>query len=318
MVRLYLDDIVTKVFLTDRLAEWKGRSDGLIAHVFFKSGLNFPLALFACAVEGWMYYSAVNTILNQMQLYLDWETDSLLIGVRQIAYSGPTLVASAVVIWYSTRYKDVKSPLIVCFTLFLVVACVFAATKTSWGDVQLGLSAMAGVGQSGPLTLLIAVIQFAAPHAHLSTATGLSLSFRAIGGAFGSAILYTIAFGHVASNYNSHVARAAVMAGLPQQDVPILLGIMAEGHGPPTEKGLTAVLSQALPSATTAVIKAARYAGQKVYAKGFGLAWASIIPIAFVALVCCALLKGVGNLMTEKVEAPLEKPDSAVNVKTVE
>jgi len=265
-----------------------------------------------------MYYSAVNTVLNQMQLYLDWETDSLLIGVRQIAYSGPTLVASVVVIWYSTRYKDVKSPLVVCFTLFLVVASVFAATKTSWGNIQLGLSATAGVGQSGPLTLLIAVIQFAAPHAHLSTATGLALSFRALGGAFGSAILYTIAFGHVTANYNSNVASAAIMAGLPQKDVPVLLGVMAEGHGPPTAKGLTAVLSQVLPSATTAVIKAARYAGQKVYAKGFGLAWASIIPIAFIAIGSCALMKGVGTLMTEKVQAPLEKHDSGFDGKAIE
>lgn len=167
-----------------------------MAHVFFQPGRNFPLALFATAVEGWMYYSAVNTILNQMQLYLDWETDSLLIGVRQLAYSGPTLLVSILIIWYSTRYKDVKTSLVICFMLFLAVACTFVATKPDWGNVQLGLSAVAGVGQAGPLTLLIVVVQFAAPHAYLSTATGVAFSFRAIGGALGSAILYTIAFGH--------------------------------------------------------------------------------------------------------------------------
>lgn len=36
----------------DMRAEWKGRPDGLIAHVFFQRGANFPLALFAFAVEG--------------------------------------------------------------------------------------------------------------------------------------------------------------------------------------------------------------------------------------------------------------------------
>lgn len=289
-----------------------------MAHAFFQPGRNFPLALLATAVEGWMYYSAVNTIINQMQLYLDWETDSFLIGVRQLAYSGPTLLASVVIIWYSTRYKDVKTPLVVCFVLFLAVACTFTATRTDWGNVQLGLSAVAGVGQAGPLTLLIAVVQFASPHAYLSTATGVALSFRAIGGALGSAILYTIAFGHVAEHYNDNVAAAAASAGLAPQDIPILLGVMAEGHGPPTAPALTAVLSKALPSATREVIDAARSAGQHVYAKGFGLAWASIIPMAAIAVVCCASLAGVDEMMTNKVEAPLEHPRPEIEVKVVD
>ena len=34
------------------LIEWKGRSDGLVAHVFFEGGPNFGLSVFAFAVEG--------------------------------------------------------------------------------------------------------------------------------------------------------------------------------------------------------------------------------------------------------------------------
>lgn len=33
-------------------AEWKGRADGLVAHVFFKGSPNFALSVFAFAVEG--------------------------------------------------------------------------------------------------------------------------------------------------------------------------------------------------------------------------------------------------------------------------
>lgn len=304
-----------RISLANNFAEWKGRTDGIMAHVFFQSGRNFPLALFATLVEGWMYYSAVNTISNQMTFYLDWETDAFIIGVRQLAYSGPTLLASLVVIWYSTKYKDVKGPLVLCFVLFLVTACVFAATKPDWNYVQLGVSAIAGVGQAGPLILLIAVVQYAAPHAYLSTATGVAYSIRAIGGAIGSAVLYTIAFGHVGSHYGGDVAQAAIVAGLSPEDVPILLSIMANGNGPPTEQALAGVLSQALPSATIPIIQAARRAGQKVFAKAFGLAWASIIPIAVISIVCCVLLRGVSKLMTEKVEAPLEKREEDVEVK---
>lgn len=264
-----------------------------------------------------MYYSAVNTVTNQMQFFLSWETNSLLIGVRQLAYSIPTLLGSVLIIWYSTRYKDVKWPLIICFILFLIVACAFAGVQRSWGDVQLGLSVIAGLGQAGPLILLVSVTQFAAPHAYLSTATGAVLAARAIGGAFGSAILYTIAFGHVHSNYSAKVAAAAVSNGLAPESVPVLLSVMAEGHGPPTEGALVGVLAQALPSATMSVIGAARTAGQEVYAKGFALAWASIIPVAFIAVVCCALLRDVSKLMTDEVEAPLENVPSDPDVKKV-
>jgi hypothetical protein len=32
--------------------EWKGREDGIVAHVLFQKGWNFPLSVFAFAVEG--------------------------------------------------------------------------------------------------------------------------------------------------------------------------------------------------------------------------------------------------------------------------
>lgn len=38
------------------LYEWKGRDDGLLAHVFFRQSPNFALSVFAFAVEGWVKY----------------------------------------------------------------------------------------------------------------------------------------------------------------------------------------------------------------------------------------------------------------------
>lgn len=51
---------------------------------------------------------------------------------------------------------------------------------------QIGFNILSDIG---PLTLLVALVQFTAPHAFLSIATGLAFSARTIGGAFGSAIL---------------------------------------------------------------------------------------------------------------------------------
>jgi hypothetical protein len=36
--------------------EWKGRNDGLVAHVFFRSGPNFALSVFTFSVEGSAYH----------------------------------------------------------------------------------------------------------------------------------------------------------------------------------------------------------------------------------------------------------------------
>lgn len=297
-----------------RTPEWKGRSDGICAHIFFQSGRNFPLSVFASAVEGWMYYSAVNTITNQMIFYLEWDTDPLQISIRQLAYFFPTVFTSLLVIWYSTQFKDIKTPLVACFTLFLAVACAYVGTKPDWGNVQYGLNALAGIGQAGPLTLILVATQFSAPHAYISTATGLAFSSRAIGGAFGAAVLYSIINGHVSSHYNDAVANAAISSGLPSDAVAPLLGVMKEGNGPPTKAALTAVLSQVIPGISTTIVGSAVDAGHEVYARAYQLAWASIIPFVVIAILCCAFLTDVKHMMTEKVEVNMEKEPA----KTVE
>ena len=73
--------------------EWKGRTDGLVAHVYFQNGPNFGLSVFAFAVEGWIYYSAVNSITPQIILNLGFETTAWKISIRQMALQVPALVA---------------------------------------------------------------------------------------------------------------------------------------------------------------------------------------------------------------------------------
>lgn len=92
--------------------EWKGRDDGLVAHVFFKNSHNFALSVFAFAVEGWLFYSAVNAIIPQIILHLGFETDAFIIGLRGLAVSGTAAVASALVTYgdpFSYAYRQRKA-----------------------------------------------------------------------------------------------------------------------------------------------------------------------------------------------------------------
>lgn len=92
-----------------------------MAHVFFHRNANFAYSVFAFAVEGWIFYSAVNSVVPQVVLNLGFETDAWSISVRQLSYQLLVLASSVPVTWYATRYKDPRMPLLVTFTIFLVV-----------------------------------------------------------------------------------------------------------------------------------------------------------------------------------------------------
>lgn len=280
------------------LYEWKGRDDGLVAHVFFKGGPNFALSVFAFAVEGWIFYSAVNSVTPLIVLNLGFQTNSWRISIRQLAYTLVTLFASIPITLYATWKKDLKSPIIICFVLFLVVSICYANINPSMNHAQLGFNVISGLGQSGPLTLIVALVQFTAPHAYLSTATGLAFSARAIGGAFGSAVLDTIINGKLASTYASGITAAATKAGLPSSSVPALLAAFSTGTG-----------FTAIPGINDEILGAATNASHHLYAAAYRLAWASIIPFVVLALVAIAFMKGVRELMTEHIEATVERDE---------
>jgi hypothetical protein len=126
-----------------------------------------------------------------------------------------------------------------------------------------------------------------------STATGLTYSARAIGGAFGSAILDAIINNKLAS-YDADVGSAAIAAGLPANSVPVLLQALASG------------MPSTVPGVTDAIIAAATAASRNAYGRAYRFAWIPIIPFVIVAMVCVACLKGVAELMTEHVEATVE------------
>jgi hypothetical protein len=122
----------------------------------------------------------------------------------------------------------------------------------------------------------------------------MAFSSRAIGGAFGSAVLDAIINGRLKSHYAPAVSSAAVAAGLPEASVPALLSALSSG----TTSGVQ--------GATTAIWEAALNESHWQYAKAYRLAWISIIPFTVLATVAVACMTGVKDLMTEKVEASVE------------
>jgi hypothetical protein len=197
---------------------------------------------------------------------------------------------------YATKYKDLKYPLLLTYVLFLVVCICYATITPHENKAQYGFNVIAGIGQSGPLTLILALVQFAAPHAFIATASGFALSARAIGGAFGSAVLDAIINGKLASTLTPKISEAAIQAGLARKSIPLLLEALESGEGIEDVPGLSnGILGQVLD------VRAS------VYAAAYRLAWASIIPFVALAIVAVILIRNVKELMTDHVEASVEK-----------
>ncbi|KAH8774979.1 major facilitator superfamily domain-containing protein [Hyaloscypha finlandica] len=287
--------------------EWLGRKDGLVAHVFFKGNNNFALSTFAFAVEGWIFFSAVNSVTTQIILNLGFENSAWRISIRQLSFNLCNLFASVPIIWWATKRKDIKTPLYVTFVLFLITCICYSFINPSMSKAQYGFNVMAGIGQAGPLTLLIALVQYTAPHAYLANATGLAFSARAIGGAFGSAVVNVIINSKLGKTLGPQVSSAAIKAGLSASSIPALMEGMATGNP---------VALAAVPGISPSILGAAFDASHHAYAGAYRLAWASIIPFVVLALVAIIFVKGVQDLMTEEVEATVEHV-SLVEEKTV-
>lgn len=274
----------------------------------------------------WIYYSAVNSITPQIILNLGFEDNSWDIAIRQLSYKLPSLVTSLLVTWYATKMKDLskclptspcsaqlipllETPLVVTYGIMLIAAICYACIRPNWSTPQVIFTVMTGIGCAGPLTLLVACVQFTAPHAFLSTATGLAFSARAIGGAFGTAVIYAIVNSRVASHYATDVGSAAVAAGLPQSSVAALLKSMKAGTA-------TTVRGKGVPGADEAIMKAAWNASYWSYARAYRLGWWSVVPFVALATISVACMTGVKDLMTERVEATVER-DAVDDVKLV-
>lgn len=245
----------------------------------------------------WIFYSAVNSITPQQILHLGFEPNAWRVSIRHLAYGLSSLAGSMCITAWATKKKDLTRPLFITFGMFLVGTICYANLKPSQNKAQIVYSIIVGIGQAGPLTLLVPLVQFTAPHAFLSTASGLAYSGRAMGGAFGSAVLNAIINNHLNNHLAADVGAAATQAGLPKSSVSKLLAGMKAGN----QK-----LIKAVPGINDRIIADATHASQLVYARAYNLGWWSIVPFVVICMIGLCFLRGVKELMTEKVEATVE------------
>jgi hypothetical protein len=103
-------------------------------------------------------------------------------------------------------------------------------------------------------------------------------------------------------------------AGLPESSVEMLLAGMKTG----TKRSMMmGGQERVIPGATKEVLERAWTASYWSYAKAYRLGWWSVVPFVALATASVAVMRGVGDLMTEKVEASVERDDEGGREKVV-
>ena len=95
-------------------------------------------------------------------------------------------------------------------------------------------------------------------------------------------------------------SRSLRVVKFPASSVPALLIAMKGGTA-------TVVRGQGIPGADASIMAAAWNASYWSYARAYRLGWWSVVPFVALATASVACMRGVKELMTEKVEATVER-----------
>lgn len=125
------------------------------------------------------------------------------------------------------------------------------------------LASFAAFGLGGVIVPAATVAMIAAPDALITTCAALSLSVRAVGGAIGYSIYYSVFARKLKSRLPVLVATYALQAGLSPKNVELFVGTFLTA---PTK--ITAV-----PGVTEAILVAATKGSQWAYAEALHLVW---------------------------------------------
>lgn len=183
------------------------------------------------------------------------------------------------------------------FVLFTAGIAALATIQPNDSTRSLIFGALAAIGFSGPLILIVSAVQLATPHHLIATATALTASARNVAGSVFTAVFAAALTNRSSSYVPSYVTAAALKAGLPPTSVPSFVEALA-GNMP------TALLQ--VPGVNPSIIGAGVIALKQALADSIRVVF--IIAASFGALACilCYFIGDFTKVMNYHVDAPVE------------
>lgn len=227
-----------------------------------------------------------------------FEQDPLLLAARIISFWVGSGASTLLWGFWSTKFRTIRDPMFAGFAIFTGGIVGLATLQPGDSLNSLVFAAMAGIGFGAPLVLVVAGVHLSTPHELIATATGLTCAARAVAATVSTAVFAAALNSRLTSYLPAYTAKAALEAGLPDSSLSAFL------------KDLLSHDFAALPSidhVTPAIIQAAQTAMSQAYADGFRIVY--IIAAAFGAVGCIVslFLGNLKNVMTYRVDAPVEE-----------
>lgn len=225
-----------------------------------------------------------------------WNPSPVAIGYRGL----PVALATAVgaIFWNAllSTWRGGSKWILLMAALMLTCFGGSLASMTPdnvYQSVTLGSFAAFGLG--GVIVPAATVAMIAAPDALITTCAALSLSVRAVGGAIGYSIYYSIFIKKLTATIPTLVGTYAVKAGLPATDAKIFVETFLT-----TPKAIASV-----PNVTPAIIAAALKGSQWAYAGALHLVWYTSIAFGICAMACALAIPNTRRFETNRIAVAL-------------
>jgi len=275
---------------------WRFRKDGLLHHAFFEHR-NFAISMALNFVGGIVLFGG--------QAYLPQEivtlftNDAILTGVYNIPFNGFSIISAFIAGIIMGLTKEAKPIVITAFSFLLAGSGIMAVMEPHINFAAWFFpTALLGFGVGAQLSILNVVVSVCTANEYIAHAMSVVAAVRALGGSIGIVIFHAIFYTKTKEILPKQLAKAVLVAGLPQENLTQFLTAAAAGVG--------AQLLE-LPGVTEEVIEAYRLAYPKALADCYRFIWYSLIPFAAVSLGISFFLKTTKAQMTRQVAAGVQR-----------
>ncbi|CAM1506340.1 Fc.00g059810.m01.CDS01 [Cosmosporella sp. VM-42] len=272
------------------------KKDGMFHHQLFKHR-NFAIALFCISAEGAAFFAA-NTYCA-FQVSVLYESDSLIVGVRYSITFICSTIGGLVAGWYCAITRRSRFITVLAFVLFAVFFACMAASTRSTSQPTWGYVVLLGFALGMTLTTLITTAQLSTPPQLISTASGLVISVRSLGGTISLAI-YQAIFINQLNSLPASIATAVTSEGLASGEVSGFVKAFIARNSTALE---------AIPGVNSDIIQAGTIALEDTYVSGFRYVWTAACGFVILAVVGAVFLQDIKKEFNMHIDAPVENEE---------
>ncbi|KAF2211094.1 hypothetical protein CERZMDRAFT_43939 [Cercospora zeae-maydis SCOH1-5] len=274
--------------------EWKFAKHPMIPKELFLGqrvvGFSFAVAF----VAGMNFFSLLN--FWPLTISTVWSASPVAIGWRGLPVACAT--AFGAIFWNALLSVWTSGIRYILFMAALMLTAFGGALASISPDneyASVTLASFAAFGLGGVIVPAATAAMIACPDALITTCAALSLSVRAVGGAIGYSIYYSIFVKKLTEVLPVKVGTYAVQAGLPVTSAELFVGTFLTA---PTQ--VTSV-----PGVNPGILAQAAYGAQWAYAEALHLVWYTSIAFGFCAMVCALCIPNTKKFQTNRIAVAL-------------